>query len=56
MKDSGMSDSQFMEAQKSFQKHHSSYNNFVKNIKQEEKPENFWEKVLTFFKKMLKYK
>lgn len=56
MKDSGMSDSQFMEAQKNFRERCNVYNVFVNSLSEDKKPENFWQRLLTFFKKMLKYR
>jgi hypothetical protein len=56
MKDSGMSDSQFMEAQKNFRERCNVYNTFVNSLSEDKRPENFWQRLLTFFKKMLKYK
>lgn len=57
MKDSGMSNSQFMKAQKAFQAQHPEYDRLLKSLQeQEEKSLNLWEKFLIFVKKCVKYK
>lgn len=55
MKDSGMSNSQFMKAQKAFQDQHPEYDRLLASLKeQEEKSLNFWERLLLLMKKCVK--
>jgi hypothetical protein len=56
MKDSGMSNSQFMKAQKGFQNQYPEYNKLVEklNIKSENY-QNWFEKYLTIIKNCLKW-
>lgn len=56
MKDSGMSNSQFMKAQKGFQDNHPEYNKLIEklNIKPENY-QNWFEKYLTSIKNCLKW-
>lgn len=57
MKDSGMSNSQFMKAQKAFQAQHPEYDRLLLSLKEQEKKSlNFWDKLLIFVKKCVKYK
>jgi len=54
MKDSGMSNSQFMKAQKAFQDQHTEYTRLVNSIKPEEKLPTFLERLLTMLKSCVK--
>jgi len=55
MKDSGMSNSQFMKAQKAFQDQHPEYTRLVNSIKPEKNSPGFFERLLTALKSYVKY-
>lgn len=54
MKDSGMSNSQFMKAQKAFQDQHPEYTRLVNSIKPQENSPGFFERLLTALKSCVK--
>lgn len=55
MKDSGMSNSQFMKAQKAFQDRHPEYTRLINSIKTEENSPGFFERLLTKLKSCVKW-
>ena len=57
MKDSGMSNSQFMKAQKAFQDQHPEYDRLIKSLQEQEKKSlTFWERLLLLMKRCVKCK